>query len=96
MKEHDLQERLFVFAIGIIKMLRLLKGGNELKIISNQLVKSPSSSGANYEESQAAVSRAEFGFIAFKRTQVFHIEFTLTNKLRPLTGTPPSTNFCVT
>ena len=61
MKENDLQERLFRFSVDIIKLLRILKGGNELKVISNQLVKSATSSGANYEEAQAAVSRADFG-----------------------------------
>jgi four helix bundle protein len=60
MDGNDLQKRLFRFSVDVIKMLRTLKGGNELKIISNQLVKSSSSAGANYEESQAAVSRADF------------------------------------
>ena len=61
-KENELQERLFRFAIDVIKMLRTLKGGNDLKIISYQLGKSATSSGANYEEAQAAVSRADFGY----------------------------------
>lgn len=62
MGENDLQERLFKFAVDVIKMLRSLKGGNDLRIISNQLGKAATSSGANYEEAQAAVSRADFGF----------------------------------
>ena len=61
MYKNDLSKRLFKFAVDVIKMLRTLKGGNEIKIISNQLGKSSTSSGANYEESQAAVSRADFG-----------------------------------
>ena len=61
MKENDLSKRLFKFSVDSIKLLRTLKGGNEIKIISNQLGKSATSSGANYEESQAAVSRADFG-----------------------------------
>jgi len=61
MDENDLQKRLFKFAVDVIKMLRTLKGGNDLKIIDNQLGKSATSSGANYEEAQAAVSRADFG-----------------------------------
>ena len=60
MYKNDLSKRLFKFAVDVIKMLRTLKGGNEIKIISNQLGKSSTSSGANYEESQAAVSRADF------------------------------------
>ena len=61
MKKNDLQERLFRFAIDVIKMLRDLRGGSELFIIKPQLIKSSCSSGANYEESQGAVSRADFG-----------------------------------
>ena len=56
MGEKDLQERLFKFSVGVIKMLRSLKGGDDLRIVSNQLGRSATSSGANYEEAQAAVS----------------------------------------
>ena len=61
MLENELQERLFRFAIDVIKMLRLLKGGSELFVIKPQLIKSSTSSGANYEEAQGAVSKADFG-----------------------------------
>jgi four helix bundle protein len=62
MEENDLQKRLFKFAVDILKMLRTLKGGNDLRIIENQLGKSSTSAGANYEEAQAAISRPDFGF----------------------------------
>jgi four helix bundle protein len=62
LEENDLQKRLFRFAVDVIKILRTLKGGNDLRIISNQLGKSATSSGANYEEAQAAVSRSDFGY----------------------------------
>lgn len=62
MKKNELQERLFRFAVDALKMLRKIKEGNDLKIISFQLGKSSTSSGANYEEAQAAVSRADFGY----------------------------------
>jgi len=61
MDENELQKRLFKFAVDVIKLLRSLKGGNDLKIISNQLGKAATSSGANYEEAQGAVSRPDFG-----------------------------------
>ena len=61
MGENDLQDRLFRFAIDVIKMLRILKGGSELFVIKPQLIKSATSSSANYEEAQAAVSRPDFG-----------------------------------
>lgn len=60
MEENDLQKRLFKFAVDVIKLLRTLHGGNDLKIISNQLGKAATSSGANYEEAQGAVSRPDF------------------------------------
>ncbi len=62
MEGNDLQGRLFLFVVDVIKMLRTLKGGNDLRIIRNQLGKSATSSGANYEEAQAAVSRADFAY----------------------------------
>jgi len=61
MGENELQERLFRFAVDTIRMLRTLEGSNDQKIISYQLGKAATSSGANYEEAQAAVSRADFG-----------------------------------
>lgn len=60
MDENDLTRRLFKFSVDVIKILRSLKGGVDLKIISYQLGKSATSSGANYEEAQGAVSKADF------------------------------------
>ena len=51
---------LFQFAVRVIKYLRKLPNDPEYKIIRYQLVKSSSSSGANYEEAQAGSSRADF------------------------------------
>jgi four helix bundle protein len=56
----DLQERLFEFAVRSILFLRTLPDYTEYKVIKYQLIKSSSSSGANYEESQAGSSRADF------------------------------------
>ncbi len=61
MEENELSKRLFRFSVDIIRMLRTLKGGNEVKILSNQLGKAATYSGVNYEEAQAVVSRADFG-----------------------------------
>lgn len=57
---NDLLDRLFRFAIAVFKLLRSLPGGIEMNVIKYQLAKASSSSGSNYEESQAAISRAEF------------------------------------
>lgn len=58
--KNELQERLFNFAVKVIKLIRLLPKGKEYDVISYQLIKSSTSSGANYDEAQAAVSKADF------------------------------------
>ncbi|MGD9928536.1 MAG: four helix bundle protein [Mangrovibacterium sp.] len=58
----DLRSRLFDFAVRVIKFLRTLPVNTENKVIRYQLTKSSSSSGANYEEAQAASSKADFIF----------------------------------
>ncbi len=60
--DKDLAERLFLFAVRIIKFLRNLPDEVEFNNIRFQLSKSSSSSGANYEEAQAAYSKADFLF----------------------------------
>ena len=58
--KNDLQCRLFQFAVQAILLVRCLPKGKEYDVISLQFLKSSSSSGANYEEAQGAVSRADF------------------------------------
>lgn len=58
--ENDLQKRIFDFVVDVILFLRTLPDTQELKIIKNQLIKSSSSTGANYEEAQAGSSKADF------------------------------------
>ena len=58
--DRDLGERLFKFAIDVIKFLRNIKNTQENTVLKYQLTKSATSSGANYEEAQAASSRADF------------------------------------
>ena len=60
--DRDLAERLFQFAVSTIKFLRHLPNEPEFNNIRFQLSKSSSSSGANYEEAQAAFSKQEFLF----------------------------------
>ncbi len=59
-KLNNLQERLFNFAVNIIQLVRKLPKGKEYDVISYQLIKAATSVGANYEESQGAVSKADF------------------------------------
>ena len=56
----DLGKRLFEFAVNVIKYCRKLSKSMEHDVIQYQLIKSSSSSGANYEEAQAASSKADF------------------------------------
>jgi four helix bundle protein len=60
MRKNDLKDRLFSFSIDVLKMLGTIKAGKEFDVIKYQLSKSATSAGANYEESQAAVSKADF------------------------------------
>lgn len=57
---NDLGERLFDFAVRIIKFTRTLSASPEYSVIKYQLTKSATSSGANYEEAQAGSSKADF------------------------------------
>jgi four helix bundle protein len=58
--KNNLQKRLFNFAVDTIKSVRNLPKGKEYDVISWQILKSASSVGANYDEAQGAVSRADF------------------------------------
>ncbi|HRZ41403.1 MAG TPA: four helix bundle protein [Bacteroidales bacterium] len=58
--KNDLSERLLGFAIKVILFLRKLPNNDENIILKKQLIRSATSSGANYEESQGGSSRADF------------------------------------
>ena len=57
---NDLGERLLSFSVKVILFLRKLENSIENNVIKHQLIKSATSSGANYEESQAASSKSDF------------------------------------
>ena len=59
-KRTDLSERLLDFAADIIKLITKLKKTAVGRHIGNQLMKSSTSSGANYEEACGAESKADF------------------------------------
>ncbi len=58
--KNDLQKRLFQFAVNIIFLIRKLPKGKDYDVVSYQLIKSATSSGANYDEAQGAFSFADF------------------------------------
>ena len=58
--DKGLGDRLFKFAVDVMKFLNTLPKTPEAQVIRYQLAKASSSSGANYEEAQAASSKADF------------------------------------
>jgi four helix bundle protein len=58
--EIDLKKRTFKFAVDVLLILRTVPNSKENDVIKYQLSKSGTSVGANYEESQATNSRADF------------------------------------
>jgi len=58
--DEGLGDRIFNFVVNVIKFCKSLNFTIENKIIINQLVKSATSIGANYEEAQGAISKADF------------------------------------
>lgn len=59
-KPYNLSERFFAFAVDVIRKVRTLPDTKEYSAIIYQVVKASTSVGANYEEAQAAVSKADF------------------------------------
>lgn len=58
--KRDLSDRLLKFAIDVLRFLKTIGRSVENDVIIHQLAKSCTSTGANYEESQAASSKADF------------------------------------
>lgn len=60
MKQNDLLDRTFQFGVACLKFTSTLPKSPEFNIIRIQLAKCSTSVGANYEESQAGSSKADF------------------------------------
>ena len=60
MQNNNLLDRTFKFGVNCIIFLRTLPLDFEYNVIKLQLTKSSTSIGANYEESQAGSSKADF------------------------------------
>jgi four helix bundle protein len=60
MKENIIVEKTYSFAVGIVKFCFEIQDTNREYVISRQLLKSGTSIGANTEEAQGAISKAEF------------------------------------
>jgi four helix bundle protein len=57
---NDLKERTKRFALDVIRYCRKLPRGEEFSIIKYQLIKSATSTAANYRATQRAKSKADF------------------------------------
>ena len=55
----DLKERLFQFSVDVILYLRTVKNNIETMDMKRQLIKSSTSTGANYEEGQGAPTKPD-------------------------------------
>ena len=59
-KKIDIHDRLLRFGIRIVKFCRILSRNLENRVISDQLIRSGTSAGANMQEADAASSRKDF------------------------------------
>lgn len=59
-KENELLLRLLEFSVETIHFTRKLPNNTEYRFNKNQIIKSATSTGANYEEAQAGITRADF------------------------------------
>lgn len=57
--KRDLKDRLFQFAVDVMLYLRTVKNDIETMDIKRQLIRSCTSSGANYEESQGSPTKPD-------------------------------------
>ena len=60
MKGDDIAERLLEFSALVLRIVGDLPGDRRSRHVSQQLVRSGTSGGANYEEARSAESRADF------------------------------------
>ena len=60
MKENLIVSKTYSFAVSVVKFCFEMKDNKHEYVISHQLLKSGTSVGANVEEAQGAISKAEF------------------------------------
>jgi four helix bundle protein len=58
--KNDLFKRVLDFGVGVVEISQRLGQSIEAKAIRSQMVRSATSVGANYQESQSASSKADF------------------------------------
>jgi four helix bundle protein len=72
MKENIIRDKSFKFAVRIVGLYQYLKDEKKEYVLSKQILKSGSSIGANVEEADGGISKAEFSSklsIAYKEAK---------------------------
>jgi len=72
MKKNIVKEKSYAFALRIVQMYKVLSLERKEFVLSQQILRSGTSIGANVEEADAAISRAEFSLkisIAYKEAR---------------------------
>ena len=88
MRGEELANRVLDFAVRIVKLCNYLERDDSVKYIRNQLIRSGTSVGANYEEARGAESDADFTLklsIALKeiRETIYWLELILRSEILP-------------
>ena len=75
MKQNIIKDKSFDFAVRIVGLYKYLKNEKKEYILSKQILKSGTSIGANVEEADGGISKAEFSnkiSIAYKEAKETH------------------------
>jgi four helix bundle protein len=75
MKENVIKDKSFNFAVRVVGLYQYLKDDKKEFILSKQILKSGTSIGANVEEADGSISKAEFSnklSIAYKEAKETH------------------------
>jgi four helix bundle protein len=60
MKGEDIAGRLLLFAVSVLRLVRMLRSDGIARHVARQLLRAATAGGANYEEARSAESRADF------------------------------------
>ncbi len=58
----DLRERIFEYVLKVMSLVKVLPGNQINKIFTDQIVRSASSIGANYEEADGTPTKKDFSY----------------------------------
>ena len=82
-KENVVKDKSFAFAVRIVNLYKFLKEEKKENILSRQILRSGTSIGANIEEADGGISKADFSSkisIAYKEAKETHYWLRLLNE----------------